>query len=82
MLRINSQNVKTIIDYNEESLEKLNQNVYNINWYQICSENKNINQIFKTVENKFREIFAENIHKKQIIFKKSKFPKHIKKLII
>ena len=73
-----SKKYKTIIDFNE----KLNQSLYDIDSNQIYSEDKNINQIFRTIETKFSEVFDKNINTKQIILKNTKFPKHIKKLVL
>ena len=66
---------------NEESLNLLNNKLYETDWSLICSQCDTIDKIYEKLEEKYKQIFDSIIKTKQITVKTDKYPKDILKLI-
>ena len=80
----NRENNKMIdkLDINSDNLNKLNENFFDINWFELTENENNINNVFSIIVGKYNEIFNEIIPKRKILIKpKLKYNYYIQRLI-
>jgi hypothetical protein len=79
---VNKPKTITKYDFNSNSLSKLNEELFNTNWFELTQNIDDIDLIYDLLIDKYNEIFCKNIISFDILMKKSKpFNIQIRKMI-